>query len=169
VYAAFVDAPEVTVAAARALQIANYEVRPLGPDWYAADDHDGARGEYRVLLREGGRRVILSWGEHSSIFLGTIRGSALTVLDLAPQDAGVDQALTAFIRIDHRVAAALARILVVLFGSVADRKLMEGFEVAAQVAEWGTERPREFCAWLAGQPLPAERREPLLRHFPACH
>src|SRR3972149_6955793 len=48
---AFFDAPEVTAAAARVRKLARYEVQMEG-DWYQADDHDGARGTYRVLVRE---------------------------------------------------------------------------------------------------------------------
>ncbi len=166
-YAAFVDAPEVTAAAARFRRLANYEVQALDDGRHQADDGDGARGFYRVLVREGGRRVILSWGEHSGVFLGTVHGSALTVLALEPRDGGVDQGLTADVRIDNRFAAVLAGVLIELFGALADRKLMEGFEVTAEVAEWAVERTDEFCLWLRSQPLAPERREPILRALPA--
>src|SRR5262245_31150794 len=64
-YVAFVDAPDVTAAAARHLKLAGYEVHMLDDEWYQADDHAGAQGMYRVLAREHARRVILSWGTHS--------------------------------------------------------------------------------------------------------
>lgn len=159
VYVAFVDSPEVTAAAARFRQLARYEVRALGDDAYEADDGDGARGVYRVLVREATRRVMLSRGEHSGLLLGAIRGSALTVLALEPRDREVAQTVTAYVRIDNRVAAALARLLVAVFGFIADRKLAETFTVSAAVAEWAVERPDEFCPWLDAEPLPTERRE----------
>ena len=159
VYAAFVDAPDVTAAAARFRKLASYAVEPLGDDRYRADDGAGARGFYRVLVREPHRRVILSWGEHRGAFLGTISGSAITVLEIEPRGDLVAQTLTAHVRIDQRVAAALARVLALFFGSLADRKLAEGFAVSAQVAEWAVEQPRAFCEWLAGAPLLPESRE----------
>jgi hypothetical protein len=166
VYVAFVDAPDVTAAAARYRKLAPYVVEALGDDQYRADDRAGARGFYRVLLRVPERRVILSWGEHSGSLLGTISGTALTVLDLEPQGEAVDQTLTAQVQIDQGLAAALARVLVLVFGGLADRKLAEGFAVSAQVAEWAVERPAEFCEWLVREPLPSDRRERLLAVLP---
>lgn len=168
VYAAFIDTPDVSAAAARFRKLARYQVRALGEDWYEADDHDGSRGVYRVLVRRPGRRVILSWGEHQSRLLGRVSGSALTVIDFTEQDGHVDQELAAYVRIDNSVAAALARLLVPLFGHVADRKLTEGFTVTAKVAEWAFARPDEFCEWLRREPLPDERRERVARVLPVC-
>jgi hypothetical protein len=141
-------------------------VAALGDDQYRADDGAGARGFYRVLLRVPQRRVILSWGEHSGSLLGTISGTALTVLDLEAQGDGVDQTLTAQVQIDQGLAAALARVLVLVFGWLADRKLGEALAVTGQVAEWAVERPAEFCEWLAREPLPSDRRERLLAVLP---
>lgn len=167
-YLALVDAPDVTAAAARFRGLARHEVRALGADWYEADDRDGSHGQYRVLLREPRRRVILSWGEHSSGLIGAIRGSALTELLLEPRGAEVSQALTAHVHIDNRVAAAVARLLIVLFGGIADRRLREAFASAGQVAEWAAERPEEFCLWLDGAPVPPGRRARLRPFLPAC-
>jgi len=168
IYLAFVDAPEVTAAAARFRKLARYEVHVLEDDWYLANDHDGARGIYRVLVREGRRRVILSQGEHSGSILGTITGSALTVIDVEVGPKAVDQRLTAYVVIDNAVAAALARLLVWAFGFIADRKLAEGFAVTAQVAEWAVEQPAEFCQWLALEPISAGQRERLRSALPNC-
>ncbi len=167
-YAAFVDAPDVTAAAARLLKLAEYEVRVVERDWYVADDHTGARGLYHVLLREPGRRVILSWGEHSGSILGTIGGSALSVLEFEEHDGAIEQRIEAYVRIENRAAAVLARLLIPLFGGVADRKLTEGFAVTAKVARWAVERPAEFCRWLRADPLPPERRERLLGLIADC-
>jgi hypothetical protein len=167
-YAAFVDFPDVTAAAARHLGVARYEVRVLDDDWYQADDHAGARGVYRVLVRDGTRRVILSWGSHTGAVLGTLSGSALTVLDFEDRGTVTGQRLQAYVLIENRFAAALARLLIVAFGHVADRKLGEGFRVSARVAEWATEQPEAFCAWLAREPLVGARRERVLKAIAAC-
>ncbi|MBI2525457.1 MAG: hypothetical protein HYV93_05700 [Candidatus Rokubacteria bacterium] len=157
-YTALVDAPDITAAAARFRDLARHEVRALGEDWYEADDGDGSRGQYRILVRAARRRVMLSWGEHSSGLIGTIRGSALTELSLEPRGEDVAQELTAHVLIESRVAAALARMLLVLFGGIADRRLREAFASAGQVAEWATAQPAEFCQWLGRAPMPPERR-----------
>jgi hypothetical protein len=156
-YAAFVDAPDVTAAAARHLGVARYTVRVLGDDWYAADDGDGARGVYRVLVRERGRRVILSWGRHTGRFLGTITGSALSVVDLQGLGNRTAERLHARVLIDNGPAAALARALFAVFGFIADRKLTHGFHVTARVATWALDHPREFCAWLENTGLEGRR------------
>jgi hypothetical protein len=166
-YLLLVDAPDVTALAARHLKLVRYEVEPVGEDAYHATDNNGSSGTYRVLARADGRRVILSWGEHSGSILGTVRGSALTVIDFTPEPDGVGQALTAYIKIDNVVAARLARMLVPVFGFIADRKLAEGFSVTARVAQWAVSEPREFCDWLASESLPAGRREPV--RSAACH
>ncbi len=157
VYVAFIDAPEVTAAAARFLRLASYEVEAIGGDWFRARDNDGADGTYIVLARFPTRRVMLSWGEHSGRLLGTISGSALTVLEFEARGGVVDQQVEAWVRIDQAVAAALARVLVPIFGYLADRKLVEGAAVAARVAEWAMENPDAFCAWLGTAPARAGR------------
>jgi hypothetical protein len=168
-YRAFVDAAEVTAAAAQHLGIARHQVHLQSDGWYAADDRDGAVGRYRVLSRDDGRRVILSIGRHTSPFLGTIRGRAVTVLRFDEGAHGVVPRLTAYVRIENRAAAILARVLVSLFGRVADRKLAEGFRITAQVVEWAQRRPAEFCDWLAAMPPadPAAVRE-VAATLPAC-
>jgi hypothetical protein len=159
VYVAFMDTPDVTAAAARFLGLARYDVTAVGNDVYRAADGEGADGFYRVLVPEGRRRVVLSWGEHSSRLLGVIRGSALTVLDTEPDAGGVRQHLTVYVRIDNTVAAFLAKLLLPLFGRLVDRKLAEGTEVTAAVARWALRDPSSFCAWLARSGIPAIRRE----------
>ncbi len=167
-YLAFVDAPDLTAAAARHLRLAHYDVTMIGRDWYRADDHTGARGVYHVLVRDGGRRVILSWGSHAGRILGTIRGHALSVLDFETRGQETTQRLTAYVLIENTVAARLARLLAPVFGRVIDRKLTEGFRVTAKVAEWARDRPAEFCDWLAHAPLSSERRAELPEGLPSC-
>jgi hypothetical protein len=161
-YLAFVDEPAVTAAAARHLGLARYEVEAIDGGWYRATDNDGASGVWRVLAREPTRRVVLSRGEHSGRLLGHIGGSALTIIELESHGDRVRPKLTARVYIDNRVAAALARVLIAVFGHLADHKLTEGFRVTAGVAAWAAEQPQEFCAWLAEAPLPATRRARLL-------
>jgi hypothetical protein len=168
VYVAFVDTPDVTAAAARFRKLARYEVQSLGAGRYRADDHAGAQGVYQVLAREPTRRVILSQGEHTGSILGTITGSALTVLDLEPRDGAVDQQLIAYVKIDNAVAAALARVFILLFGHLADRELVKGFTVSAEVAEWAVSQPAAFCDWLQQEALPPDRRERVQSVLPGC-
>jgi hypothetical protein len=167
-YAALIDTPDIATAAARHLQLARYQVRWLGEERYHVDDGSGAVGTYEVLARERNRRVLFSRGRHSGSVLGTIGGQALTDLRFQAQDGTVTQSLTAWVLIDHRVVAVLARVLIPLFGQLADRRLTEGFRVTARVAEWAASRPVEFCDWLGRQPFPPERRQAVRRAVAGC-
>ncbi len=166
-YLRFVDAPDVTAAAARHLRLTTYSVNVLGDDWYEADDGDAAHGVYRVLLRDGGRRVILSWGTHRGSILGTVRGSALTRLEFADVGGRSTQRLTVNVILDHGVAAGIARTVLPLFGWFVDRKLAEAFRTTASAAVWAHAKPDEFCAWLAGA-FTGDRRSELVEVFDEC-
>ena len=167
-YLRFVDAPDVTAAAARHLGLTTYHVKVLGNDRYEADDgHGGAHGVYRVLAREGGRRVLLSWGSHRGSILGTVSGSALTRLEFADEGSRATQGLTVNVIIDNGVAASVARPVLLLFGWFVDRKLEEAFRTAASAAAWAHTKPEEFCPWLDGA-LTGDRRAELRDIFAEC-
>lgn len=169
VWMLFVDTPELTADAARYLKLARYEVEPFDDSEYRATDNAGARGMYRVLVREPRRRVILSWGTHHSWLLGEVSGSALSVLDFETRSNGIDPAIAAHVKIDNAVAARMARMLMTMFGGLADRKLAEGFAVTGRVAEWAVEQRQDFCGWLEHESsLSPSRRDRVLAVFPDC-
>lgn len=169
----FVDLPEVTAAASRHLGLAKYRVRQLGLDFYEAEDGEGAGGTYRVLVRDPYRRIMLTWGSHSSLLLGRITGASLTLLMFEPEtDADgrpqIAQRVETFVRIDNQVAAFFARILLPLFAGYADRKIVETFNVTAQVSEWAHGDPTTFCQWLGAQPEGARHRTEFAPVLPPC-
>ena len=102
--------------------------------------------------------MILSWGHHTSRFLGTVGGSALSVLTFGDRDGQTSQRIDAYVHIDERTAAVLARALIRLFSWVADRKLAEGFDVSVRIARWIEDDPGGFCRWLDRADIPEERR-----------
>lgn len=166
-YLRFVDAPDLTAAAARHLRLTTYDVKVLGADWYEVDNGDSAHGVYRVLVRDGGRRVLLSWGTHRGSILGAVGGSALTRLEFADDGGRAAQRLTVNVIIDNGVAAGVTRAIVPLFGWFVDRKLTEAFRTTAAAATWAHARPHEFCAWLDGA-FTGGRRDQLLDVFGEC-
>ena len=166
-YLRFVDVPDVTAAAARHLRLTTYDVKVLGGDWYEADDGNRTHGVYHVLVRAGGRRVVISWGTHSGSILGTIGGSALTRLEFADDHGRATQRLVVNAIIDNGLAAGVARPMLLLFGWFVDRKLGEAFRTASTVAAWAHANPRDFCAWL-GATFGAERRARILEVFGEC-
>lgn len=169
----FVDIPEVTAAAARHLGLAKYRVRQLGPDYYQAEDGEGAEGSYRVLVRDPHRRVILTWGSHASLILGRIGGASLTILTFVPEtgtDGGpqISQRVETYVRIDNRLAAFLTRLLLPLFSRYADRKIAETFNVTARVSAWAHADPATFCEWLGGQPEGVRHRAAFAARLAPC-
>lgn len=167
-YLRFVDAPDVTAAAARHLRLTTYDVKVLGDDWYEANDgHGGASGVYRVLMRDGGRRVLLSWGTHRGSILGTVGGSALTRLEFADAGGRATQRLVVNVIVDNTVAARITRPILLVFGRFVDRKLAEAFRTTAAAAAWAHTKPDEFCAWL-GRAFAGHRRAELLGVFDEC-
>jgi hypothetical protein len=168
IYRAFLDAPDVTATAARFKGFAQYDIRALDDSHFMASDGAGARGSAEVLRRQRRRLVMLSRGEHTGPFLGTISGSALTILDLEPQRHGVDPTLVVYVYINNPLAASLARTLVPTLGFIADRKLGEGMRVTAEVAEWAVDPSGGFCEWLARGPLPHARKDRIRAALPSC-
>lgn len=166
-YLRFVDAPDLTAAAGRHLRLTTYNVKVLGDDWYQADDGGGTHGVYRVLARDGGRRVVLSWGTHRGSIMGTVGGSALTRLEFADDHGRAAQRLAVNAIIDNGVVAGITRTILPLFGWFVDRKLTEAFRTTAATAAWAHAKPDEFCAWLGGA-FAADRRAELLKVFDEC-
>jgi hypothetical protein len=155
-------------APARFRRIRSYEIHALDDDRYWGSDGDGARFLAHVLRREPRRRVLLSQGQQISPVLGTISGSALSVLDLETQEGQITPRLTAYVYIANRGAATLARVLVPTFAFIADRKFGEGLRVTAAVAEWAVDRAGGFCDWLAHEPIPSVQRDRILATLPTC-
>src|SRR5207245_1961083 len=92
---------------------------PVPPAWPHCARAAGARGMHPLVLRVPSRRWVGAGGLPSRSVLGAIRGSALPVLDLTAHEDAVEQTLTAYVRIDNRVAAAIAKLLVPLCGYLA--------------------------------------------------
>ncbi len=173
IYRLFVDHPDVTAAASRHLGLAKYRVEVLGPDQFAAEDGEGAKGTYRVLLQGERRRILLTRGYHEGRILGRIGGASLTILSFEPRAGAVGvpevaQRVEAFVRIDNPVAAFFARLLLPLFSGYADRKVAETFNVTARVSEWAAREPAGFCAWLASPDGLPSSRDAFSAVLPSC-
>lgn len=171
-YELFIDLPEVTSAAGQHLRAGGYRVVRVAPDHFQVADSEGAQGTYRVIVRRPGERVVVARLQRRARLLGEVRGATLTRLTFREerQDGHpvVTQRVETVARIDHRVAAMIARILLPLFPDYADRKIAEIFTIASRVAAWSLEEPADFCAWLATQPDGAKHRQTFAPKIPAC-
>lgn len=171
-YELFIDLPETTSAAGQHLGAGGYRVVRLAPDHFEVADSEGAQGTYRVIVKRPGERVMLARVRRRARLLGEVRGATITRLTFAERrDDGkpvVTQRVETVARIDHRVAAIIARILLPLFPDYADRKIGEIFTIASRVASWSLEDPGAFCRWLGDQPDGAKHREGFAPKIPAC-
>ncbi len=172
-YVLFVDVPEVTAAAGRHLGIGAYRVTRLGPDAFEVADGEGTHGDYRAISKARDRRVLVARVQRTMWLLGDVRGASLTLLTFHEErdDDGrafVTQRVETVARIDHRVAALIAHVLVPLFPDYADRKFGEVFRIAARVSAWSVEDPVAFCRWLAAEPDGARHRETFAPHVAPC-
>lgn len=172
VYELLIDLPEVTSAAGRHLGAGGYRVVRVAPDHFEVADSEGAQGTYRVILKRPGERVVVALLQRRARLLGEVRGATLTRLTFREErDDGrpvVTQRVDTVARIDHRIAAMIARVLVPLFPGYADRKVAEVFTIASRVAAWSVGEPAAFCAWLATQPDGAKHRETFAPKIAAC-
>jgi hypothetical protein len=166
-YLRFIDMPDVAASAARHLRLTTYDVKVRGDDWYEATDGDAAHGVYRVLARDGGRRIVLSWGTHRGSIFGSVGGSALTQLEFGESADHVTQRLAVNVIIDNGIVASISRPFLLLFGWFVDRKLTEAFQTTAAAAAWAHAKPDEFCAWL-DQTVTDDRRAEVLDMFDEC-
>lgn len=172
-YQLVVDLPEVTAAAGEHLGAGRYRVARRGPDFFDVADAEGATGTYRVIVKRPGERVLLAHVHRRARLLGDVRGATITRLTFGESrdDDGrpvVTQRIETVARIDHRVAAFIARVLVPLFPGYADRKVAEVFTIAARVATWSVDDGPGFCRWLATQPEGGRYRQMFAPHVPAC-
>lgn len=172
-YRLFVDLPEVTAAAGQYLNVGHYRVVRTGTEEFDVTDHEGTRGHYRVIRREARQRVLIVRAQRKTRLVGDVSGTTLTVLTLIPETAPdgrpqVAPRLESAVRIEHRVVALIASVLVPMFPRYADRKIGEVFAVAARVSGWAWEKPDEFCAWLGAQPGGARWKETFAVELPAC-
>lgn len=171
-YGLFLDLPEVTAAAGQHLKIGRYQVVRTGPDAYDVTDAEGTRGHYRVIRREPRERVLIVRATRTTRLVGEVSGTTVTVVTLTPETTPdgprTTQRIDSAVRIDHRVVALIAKVLVPIFPEYADRKIGEVFGLAAKVSGWAREKPDEFCAWLGGQPDGARRKELFASQLPAC-
>ncbi len=173
VYRLFVDHPDVTAGASRHLGLTKYRVQALGAERFAADDGEGATGTYRVLLQDERRRIMLARGSHEGRILGRIGGASLTILFFESR-AGRDgvpevaQRVETFVRIDNQVAAFFARVLLPFFSRYADRKIVEAFNVTAEVSQWAAREPAAFCAWLSSADGVPDRRATFAALLQSC-
>jgi hypothetical protein len=158
IYVAVIDSPDVLAAAAHHLGLTDESARVAADGSFELSSPGGSRARYKVLLSEPDRRVTLSRGTHAA--LGThVGATVLGNLKLPASEGGaIEPELDVFVRVENPVLSWLAQALQWVLPSIADQELLRGFRLAQAVATWAFKDPSAFCAWIATQELPAERR-----------
>jgi hypothetical protein len=172
-YRLFVDLPNVTTAAAQHLGLTTYRIMPLGPDRFAVEDNEGAKGTYEVVLRRPTQRVLLTRVERTTWVLGHVSAAAVMLLTLSPDTARdgrpqTAQRIDSAVEINHRILAFVVRVLTPAFPRYADRKASEVFNMAVEASAWAYEKPTEFCRWLRDQPGGRELRREFAGTLSPC-
>lgn len=163
----------MTAAAGQHLNVGHYRVSRTGDDAFDVLDNEGARAHYRVIQRDERHRLILARFYRKTRMVGDVSGAAITLLTFVPEVAAdgqpqVTQRIESTVRIDHRIVALVATVLIPLFPEYADRKIGEVFAIAARVSGWAREKPEEFCAWAGAQPDGPRMRDAFAALLPAC-
>jgi hypothetical protein len=157
VFLYFLDHPDVAAAAARALKVANYQVRRQPDGTYWGDDTRGAKGIVEVVYADPAKRVVHAQGTYDTGWLPTVHARIVLVLDFAHRDGadGYSYAITditGYLRVDNRFLDALARLVGPIVVGAVDRKVARTAGIAAKVSERAYDDPAGFLEALRKVP-----------------
>lgn len=162
---------EVAAAIARNLGLAKYRIRRLAQGFFYGDDGEGARGYIELLYADATSRIYFSQGRYESKLLPAVTGAALVIFSLNPQTPEQDQEglqikFQAYLKIDQRLLALLAKALRPFLGNVVDRKITKLFLVAGRASERLHHAPQSVYQQLnERRDLDAQTLELLKRHL----
>jgi len=153
----FLEHPDVAAAAARALRVANYQVRPQGDGTYWGDDTRGAKGVFEVVYADPHKRVVHAQGTYDTHWLPTIHARIVLVLDFEHRNGAdghsyVRSDVMGYLRVDNRFLDVLARLVGPIVVGAVDRKVARTAGIAAKVSERAYDDPAGFLEALRKQP-----------------
>ena len=153
----FLEHPDFAAAAARALRVANYQVRPQGDGTYWGDDTRGAMGVFEVVYADPHKRVVHAQGTYDTPWLPTIHARIVLVLDFehwngADGHAYARSDVMGYLRVDNRFLEALARLVGPIVVGAVDRKVARTAGIAAKVSERAYDDPAGFLEALRKLP-----------------
>ncbi len=153
----FLEHPDFSAAAARALRVANYQVRPQGDGTYWGDDTRGAKGVIEVVYADPQKRVVHAQGTYDTPWLPTIYGRIVLVLDFEHRTGANGHSyarsdIMGYLRVDNRFLHALARLVGPIVVGAVDRKVARTARIAAKVSERAYDDPAGFLEALRKLP-----------------
>lgn len=168
-----IEHPDFAANVARVLKEGKYRVRQT-PAGYEADDGHGAHGFFKPVITDGDRRVFYLEGRYDRLFLPTLSGRLVLVLETVHRahPGGTTYAearVAAFLRLDNALIETLARVIEPFSRSLLDHRIRRFFRHVERVSQRAYDDPEGLAEELASHPdLPAERvaqfRQVLLAH-----
>jgi len=134
------DHPDFAAAVARELRLARYRITPRSDGTYDAVDMQGIHGSFRPLYTAHGERVYSGVGSYQPSFFPSFSGHAVVRLRYQhrfdPEGLPfVENRAEVYVRLDNRVAAFFARLLMPFLHGVVDHKVNQALTVAKRVSE----------------------------------
>lgn len=153
-----INHPDFAVAVARELRIARYQITPRSDGTYDAVDMQGIHGSFRPLYTAHGERVYGGVGSYRPRFLPSFSGHAVVRLRYQHRfDPGglpvVENRAEVYVRLDNRIAAFFARLLLPFLQRVVDQKVNQALTVAKRVSEQITMNPTTVYYRLRQSPV----------------
>ena len=133
------DHPDFAAAVARELRIGRYRITPRLDGTYDALDVQGIRGSFRPLYTAHGERVYGGVGSYRPRFFPSLAGQAVVRLRYQhrfdPEGRPVvENRAEVYVRLDNRIAAFFARLLLPFLQRVVDQKVNQALTVAKRVS-----------------------------------
>ena len=138
--------PDITAALARALGAATYQVSPDGENGFRGQDSKGAQGHFMLVEQGEGRRVFFARGTYKKPLLPTIAGRLVLVLEYRTDgagEAGVENRVQGFVRIDTAIVGTLAKIARPLVKRSLDKKVHYLFQKIDRLLDAALANPSE--------------------------
>ncbi len=134
------DHPDFAAAVARELRIARYRITPRSDGTYDAVDMQGIRGSFHPLYIAHGERVYGGVGSYRPRFFPSFSGRAVVRLRYQHRFDSeglpvVENHTEVYIRLDNRIAAFFARLLLPFLQRVVDQKVNQALTIAKRVSE----------------------------------
>jgi len=153
----FLDHLDFAAAAARALRVANYQVRSRGDGTYWGDDTRGAKGVFETVYADPHKRVVHAQGTYDGRWLPTIHARIVLIVDFEHQHAPDGRSYAKFdvkgyLCVDNRFLDALARLVGPIVVGAVDRKVARTAGVVAKVSERAHDDPAGFLETLRSFP-----------------
>jgi hypothetical protein len=145
VFEYLLDHPEFATHVTRALKLARYVIKGT-PDGLYLDDGWGTKGQFELVHRSAGVRVMYARGEYEQKVLPNIKGEAVVIFEYAVKPGAdgsrqIAPTISSFVKLDSRFLAAASRMAGSLAQEKADKEAQRLAKVFMRVSRAIEENP----------------------------